>query len=132
MKIYKIIITLFILLFLEACVTEETLFQIQGTVTDVTDDSPIAVAVIQFKLTPIELTPGAEGLPTILAEEVTDENGFYYLKHLRKGYCKVVEDHFIITAMKTGLGYVYNSETKYNVIRCTEEIQTVDFQLRRR
>ena len=130
--IYKIISTLFIFLFLEGCVTEKTLLQIQGTVTDSTDNSPIAGAVIQLELTPIELTPGSEGLPTILAQAVTDENGFYYLKHLKKGNCKVVEDHFIITAMKTGQGYVYNSETKYHVIRCTEEIQTVDFQLRRR
>ncbi len=120
------------MLFLEACVTEKTLFQIQGTVTDTTDSSPIAVAVIQLALTPIEWTPESEGVPTILTGAVTDENGFYYLKHLKKGNCKVVEDHFIITAMKTGQGYVYNSETKYHVIRCTEEIQTVDFQLRRR
>ncbi len=119
-------------MFLEGCVTEKTLLQIQGTVTDSTDNSPIAGAVIQLALTPIELTPGGEGLPTILTGAVTDENGFYDLEHLKKGNCNVVEDHFIITAMKTGQGYVYNSETEYHVIRCTEEIQTVDFQLRRR
>lgn len=131
MVIYKIISTLFIFLFLEGCVTEKTLLQIQGTVTDSTDSSTIAGAVIQLELTPIELEPGSGGIPTIIADAVTDENGFYYLKYLKKGNCKAVEDHFIITAMKTGQGYVYISETKYHVIRCTEEIQTVDFQLRR-
>jgi len=127
MKIRKILIMLFLLLLLEACTKEEILLQIQGTVTDATDNSLVTGAVVQFKIKSTD-----EGSPTLLAEVVTDENGFYYLKHLRKGNCEIVEDRFIITAVKTGPGYVYNSKTKSRVIYCIEEIQTVNFQLSRR
>lgn len=126
-----IIITLIFLSF-ETCTTEETLLQIQGTVTDATDNSPITGAVVQLKLTPVTLTPGEEAVPIFLAEASADNNGSYYLKYLRKGNCKLVENDFFLTAMKTGAGYLYDSEAKYHMIRCTEEIQTVDFQLRRR
>ncbi len=132
MNYRNVIILILAFLFLVTCTTEETLLQIQGTVTDASDNSPIAGAIVQLKLKPVTIDPGEEGAPIFLAEATTDDNGFYYLKYLREGNCKIVEDDFTLTAMKTGSGYLYNSETKQYVIRCTEEIQTVDFQLSRR
>ncbi len=126
------IILILVFLSLVTCTTEETLLQIQGTVTDAADNSPIAGAVIQLRLKPVTIDPGEEVAPVFLAEATADSSGYYYLKHLRKGNCKIVEDGFTIIAMKTGSGYLYNSVTKYRAIRCTEEIQTVNFQLTRR
>ena len=105
----------------------ETTIQVQGTVTAADDGSPIAGASVQVSEVPF-------GGPVTKHTQVqTNNQGDYSLSFIKTGAC--VERHFFITASAQGFqlgefaGLLKGPGGTF--VRCTDEPQTIDFQLER-
>ena len=99
--------------------------QVQGTVTAADDGSPIAGV-------PVLVFTGLTSPSPVHALGTTDASGFYSLSFETEGGCH--EDEFNITV--AGLEFLVFSGiflwSGNSGIRCTDEVQTLDFQLERR
>ena len=111
--------------FVLACGTgpSEPTIRLEGTVTAADDGSPIAGA-------PVHVFSGLSD-PTIHARVTTDSSGFYSLSFATEGGCH--EDEFNITVAGPGFRpfsplFLWSGNSG---IRCTDEVQTLDFQLER-
>jgi hypothetical protein len=104
----------------------DTTIRVSGTVVAAGDGSPIVgteIVVYMQRLEYQEFMAGAQ----------TDSLGHYSLSYVEEGYCPEVL--IGIRASATGFqtvdythwGYEYGNDPTH--IRCTEETQTVDFQL---
>ncbi len=120
------LVTLFVC---AACTTEpETTIQVQGTVTARDDGSPIAGATVTVSET--SLTSAR-----LLARVETTNQGGYSLSFIETGVCpERPQTLLIISASAQGfdtlaLGFVDAPDAPR--VRCTEELQTIDIQLRR-
>ena len=116
------LVTLFVC---AACTTEpETTIQVQGTVTAADDGSPIAGATVRAGVSFI--SDGAR------ARVQTNNQGDYSLSFIEMGYCP--EGLFNISASAQGfqsVGWVgLRVGPDEPRVRCTDEPQTIDFQLR--
>ena len=118
------LVTLFVC---AACITEpETTIQVQGTVTAADDGSPIAGASVQ--VSEISLTSGR-----VLARVETNNQGDYSLSFIETGVCNEslliifasAQDFHLVAILGVG---VAPDATR---VRCTDEPQTIDFQLLR-
>jgi hypothetical protein len=116
---------IFVIFSLSVCGEEKTELRIEGVVTDANDESPINGATISLKQG--ELWEPAR----LLSSTQTNQQGSYYLSYTVKGFCG--EALFILKAEADG--YQPNSITSVNpsldgsYVRCTESIQTINFQL---
>ena len=118
------LVTLFVC---AACTTEpETTIQVQGTVTAADDGSPIAGASVRVGKT--GLTSGE-----LLTQVQTNNQGDYSLSFIEMGYCP--EKLLNISASAQGFQSValwgLLVEPDATRLRCTDELQTIDFQLER-
>ncbi len=106
----------------------ETTIQVQGTVTARDDGSPIAGATVSVSQT--SLTSGRS-----LARVETNNQGGYSLSFIETGVCpERPESLLIIFASAQGFqlqafGFVDAPDEPR--VRCTDEPQTIDFQLER-
>ena len=118
------LVTLFVC---AACNTEpETTIQVQGTVTAADDGSPIAGASVQ--VSQMGWTSG-----TVRARVQTNDQGDYSLSFIEKGYCSASSFTITASARSQGFQTVFfrgwaNDATR---VGCTDEPQTIDFQLER-
>lgn len=128
MKVYKIAFIFFMLTFIVTCglFEKKTTIRIEGVVTDANDGSLIINSTV--KLITSERTGGGIGGPAIVAAEArTGQNGGYSLKYVEKGYCS--ETFFTIEAGADGYFYqIFHSYDETHV-RCTDDLQTINFQL---
>ena len=119
------LVTLFVC---AACTTEpETTIQVQGTVTAADDGSPIIGATVTVSETSLTLS-------RLLTRVETNNQGGYSLSFIETGVCPVrPQSLLIISASAQGfetmaLGFVDDPDAPR--VRCTDEPQTIDFQLR--
>ena len=105
----------------------ETTIQVQGTVTAADDGSPIAGASVQVSEVPF-------GGPVTKHTQVqTNNQGDYSLSFIKTGACD--EGKFFIAASAQGFqlgefgGLLVGPDDLR--VRCTDELQTIDFQLER-
>ncbi len=97
----------------------ETTIQVQGTVTAADDGSPIAGASVQV----------SKFLSDQTTQVQTNNQGDYSLSFLDTG-CSPERGLFFIWASADGFQLLFLGAGKTSV-RCTEELQTIDFQLER-
>ena len=101
---------------------DDTTIRVEGAVTSAADGSPTAQATV---------TAGLRGFTEreTLAESSTDDLGRYALSFVKTGHC--VEGRFFMKASKSGFlpSYVIKSPDSVDHIRCTEDVQTINFQL---
>ncbi len=100
----------------------EPTIQLQGTVTAADDGSPIAGAEVK-------VTGGCifSCTPPTYARTTTDDSGRYALSFGTEGGCKA----YILTASDL-IRFVSQFREGAAGVRCTDEVQTFDFQLERR
>ena len=112
-------------LFVCAACESETTLQVQGTVT-AADGSPIAGASVQVS----EMGWTSD---TVRTRVQTNNRGDYSLSFIEMGYCP--EGLFTISASAQGFKSVAITgllvEPDATHLRCTDELQTIDFQLER-
>lgn len=116
-----LLVFLFVLLTSFISCSPDFTLRITGKVTDATDNSPIYEASVRL----VTLGWGPSD-STVYQEVKTDLQGRYSIKYSRSGRCR---EFFSITVEKDeGL-----HEKKYSGlaqgVRCTENIQTFNFQL---
>jgi hypothetical protein len=133
------LVTLFVC---AACNTEpETTIQVQGTVTAADDGSPIASAgvVVSYRRSGGFGNFFGEGPITQAQRRTrvkTNNQGYYSLSFIEKGYCSVGSFTISASARSQGFQTVFfrgwgnwgNDATR---VGCTDEPQTIDFQLER-
>ena len=110
------LVTLFVC---AACsvVEPETTIQVQGTVTAADDGSPIAGATVQV----------SKFLSDQTTQVQTNNQGDYSLSFTG---CSP-ESLLFILASADGFRYLFLGSYQDTGVRCTEELQTIDFQLER-
>ena len=120
-RVFLCLVTLFVC---AACsiVEPETTIQVQGTVTAADDASPIAGASVQV----------SKFSPDPISQVQTNNQGDYSLSFIDTG-CSP-ESFFIVSASADGfqsLLFFPGWPDDATSVRCTEEPQTIDFQLER-
>ncbi len=114
-------------LFVCAACEPETTIQVQGTVTTADDGSPIAGASVRVSEVPFG------GPITNRTQVQTNNQGDYSLSFIEMGFCP--EALFTISASAEGFqsvalwGLLVEPDATH--LRCTDEPQTIDFQLER-
>ncbi len=123
----RVFLCLVTLLVCAACTTEpETTMQVQGTVTAADDGSPIVGASVQVLVA--GFTSGE-----LRTRVQTNNQGDYSLSFIEMGFCP--EALFTISASAQGFksvalwGLLVEPDATH--LRCTDEPQTIDFQLER-
>ena len=108
--------------------------KIQGVVTDKLNGSAISNIGVKLysKYVPKD-TYDPDNYDKVLVEDITDEDGFYYLEHKMNDSCN--ENNIDLEVID--LNWVYEWETIDSFydephVRCVEGIQVINIQLERR
>ena len=112
-----------------ACTTEpETTIQVQGTVTARDDGSPIVGATVTVSETSLTSS-------RLLARVETNNQGGYSLSFIETGVCPERPESLLIIFAEAQsfqlMTFGFGDAPDATRVRCTDEPQTIDFQLER-
>ena len=132
-KNLELLVVLFILLLLGACdifKEEKLTLQIQGTVMNASDDSPINNAEVEL----YDNEWSGESSGGTLVKDITNQQGHYSITWTEGN--KACDDYvFRLFSTKSGYRWYEYTETYYKLgicstyVHCKDDIQTINFRL---